>query len=158
MSLKRIITSLALVSALGVGVAACEVPEDTKTDAPSAKVVKKAKAKAAKVAEQTQTVEAAEPTETIGQENARQSAESYLDYQAFSRSGLIHQLKYEGFSKANATYAVEVVSPNWNKQAAKSAKSYLKHQSFSASGLQDQLEYEGFTPSQAAYGVSAVGY
>ena len=59
------------------------------------------------------------PGETAGQENARRSAESYLDGQAFSRSGLIKQLKFDGYSTADATYGVDAVSPDWNEQAAK---------------------------------------
>lgn len=94
------------------------------------------------------------PSESSGQENARESAESYLSTQAFSRSGLIHQLKYEGYSTADATYAVDAITVDWNEQAALSARSYLDTQSFSRAGLQHQLEYEGFTPAQAAYGVS----
>ena len=81
-------------------------------------------------------------------------AEDYLDYSAFSRTGLIKQLKYEGFSLADATYAVDHVVVNWNEQAAKKAADYLDYSSFSRSGLMDQLLYEGFTQTQAAYGVS----
>ncbi|WP_202409606.1 Ltp family lipoprotein [Halobacillus litoralis] len=33
-------------------------------------------------------------------------AQDYLDYSSFSRSGLIDQLIYEGFSTEDATYAV----------------------------------------------------
>jgi hypothetical protein len=62
--------------------------------------------------------------ETPGQENARRSAESYLEVQAFSRSGLIEQLQYEGFSKKDATYGADAVGANWKEQAARSAKSY----------------------------------
>ena len=39
-------------------------------------------------------------------EEAAQSAESYLDSSAFSRSGLIEQLEYEGFSHAQAVNGV----------------------------------------------------
>jgi Host cell surface-exposed lipoprotein len=46
------------------------------------------------------------PAETVGQENARQSAEDYLAYSAFSRQGLIAQLEYEGYSTKDATYGV----------------------------------------------------
>lgn len=94
---------------------------------------------------------------TVSQENARRSAENYLAMEGFSRSGLIEQLKYEGYSVADATYAVDALAVNWNAQAAKKAKSYLDMQGFSRSGLIEQLEYEGFTPAQAAYGASAVG-
>ena len=49
------------------------------------------------------------PSETIGQQNARESAQSYLDSQSFSRSGLIDQLLFEGFSQAEAEYGVSAV-------------------------------------------------
>jgi colicin import membrane protein len=102
-------------------------------------------------------VEEEASSETAGQENARGSAESYLDSMAFSRTGLIKQLKYEGFSISDATYAVDAVSPNWNLQAAKAAQSYLDSMAFSRSGLIEQLEYEGYTAQQAVYGVNQTG-
>jgi colicin import membrane protein len=94
----------------------------------------------------------------VSQDNAQESAESYLDSGSFSRSGLIHQLKFEGYSTADATAAVDAVSPDWNAQAAKTAAGYLDSGSFSRSGLIHQLEFEGFTASQAAYGVNQAGY
>ncbi len=87
------------------------------------------------------------------QTNAVRKAESYLDFSAFSRSGLIAQLEYEGFSNADATYAVDTVRVDWNEQAAKKAASYLEFSAFSRQGLVDQLLYEGFTPAQAEHGV-----
>ncbi|EGQ20433.1 prophage Lp1 protein [Sporosarcina newyorkensis 2681] len=36
-------------------------------------------------------------------------AENYLDYDSFSRNGLIDQLKYEGFSGEQATNAVNEI-------------------------------------------------
>ena len=48
-------------------------------------------------------------SETAGQENARRSAENYLDTMAFSRQGLIEQLSSsagEGFTHAQAVYGV----------------------------------------------------
>jgi len=94
---------------------------------------------------------------TISQQNAQRSAESYLDYSAFSYTGLIGQLEYEGFSVEDATWGVDKVGADWNEQAAKSAKSYLAYSSFSHSGLVDQLIYEGFAPDQAEYGVAQTG-
>jgi hypothetical protein len=97
------------------------------------------------------------PVETTSQSNAVQKAQEYLDYQAFSRSGLIDQLVFEGFSTEDATYGVDAVSPDWNDQAAKKAAEYLDYESFSHSGLVEQLVFEGFTPEQAEYGVSTTG-
>ena len=42
-------------------------------------------------------------------EQAVKSAKNYLDFSAFSRSGLISQLEFEGFSTEDATYAVDQV-------------------------------------------------
>jgi cobyrinic acid a,c-diamide synthase len=94
----------------------------------------------------------------MAQEQAVAKGEEYLDYTSFSRKGLIQQLKYEGFSTAVATFAVDYIDPNWNAQAAKKAQEYLDYTSFSRSGLIDQLLYEGFTQAQATYGANAVGY
>jgi hypothetical protein len=94
-------------------------------------------------------------TETTGQKNAKSKAESYLRSSFFSRSGLIDQLIYEDFSKADAEYAVDAVDANWNVQAAGKAGSYLSSSAFSRSGLVDQLLYEGYTGSEAEYGVAS---
>lgn len=91
---------------------------------------------------------------SMGQQQALASARSYLAYSAFSRKGLFKQLKFEGFSTKDATYAVLHVNANWNVQAYKSAKEYLSSSSFSKKALYSQLIYEGFTPSQATYGVN----
>ncbi len=95
---------------------------------------------------------------TIGEQNALSSAFDYLDYTAFSYSGLIEQLEYEGFSSKEATYAADNCGADWNEQAAKCAENYISISSFSRSGLIEQLEFEGFTKEQAEYGVKTVGY
>ena len=95
---------------------------------------------------------------TMGERNALQSAESYLSFMAFSYSGLIDQLEYEGYSNAEATYAADHCGADWYEQAARSAKEYLDLMSFSRESLIDQLEYGGFTYDQAVYGVEQNGY
>lgn len=82
------------------------------------------------------------PQLTGAQENAIDTANGYLDQSAFSRKGLIDQLKYEKFGPKVAAFAVDYIHPDWNVQAAKSARSYLDMESFSKSGLIEQLEYE----------------
>ncbi len=100
---------------------------------------------------------------TAGQSNAIRSAQDYLRFMAFSRAGLIRQLSSsygEGYSVADATFAVDYLNVDWNEQAAKSAKAYLDSQPFSRDGLIRQLESsfgEGFTHDQAVYGVNAAG-
>lgn len=88
-----------------------------------------------------------------GNAGAKAKAESYLNSSAFSYTGLIHQLEYEGFSTDEATYGADNCGANWKEQALKKAKSYLNSSAFSYSGLQHQLEYEGFTEDEAQYGV-----
>jgi hypothetical protein len=44
---------------------------------------------------------------TRSQQNAVRTAQDYLDFAAFSRSGLIRQLEYEQYSTADATFAVD---------------------------------------------------
>jgi hypothetical protein len=97
------------------------------------------------------------PQITAEQENAIGTAEDYLAYTAFSRSGLIGQLKYEGYPTAVATFAVDHITVNWNEQAYLSATAYLEYSNFSRSGLISQLKYEGFTTKQATYGVTKAG-
>jgi len=91
---------------------------------------------------------------TSDQENAIYKAINYLDYTAFSKKGLIEQLEYEGFSKADSMFAVDYIDADWFEQAALKAADYLEYSSFSRQGLYDQLRYEGFTKAQAEYGVS----
>lgn len=91
---------------------------------------------------------------TAAMGNAIGAAESYLDYTAFSRSGLIEQLEYEGYKTEDASFAVDYSKVDWNDQAVKSAKAYLEYTSFSLAGLIEQLQYEGFTYEQAAYGAN----
>jgi colicin import membrane protein len=116
-----------------------------------------AEAAAKAAADKAAAEEAAANAGTVAQQNAQRSARDYLNYTAFSRTGLIGQLEYEGYSTADATWAVDRVTVDWNEQAAKSAKAYLAYTSFSRSGLIGQLLYEGFTQSQAEYGVSTTG-
>lgn len=95
---------------------------------------------------------------TIGQRNALRSAESYLRFSAFSRTGLIGQLEFEGYDTDDATFAVDFLDVDWNEQAALKAESYLEFSSFSRSGLIDQLMFEGFTRQEAEHGVGVAGY
>ena len=94
---------------------------------------------------------------TVAQSNALGKARDYLKFTSFSRSGLIEQLQYEGFSTGDATWAVDKLAVDWNEQAATKAEEYLSFTSFSRSGLIEQLTYEGFSPPQAEHGANAVG-
>jgi hypothetical protein len=93
---------------------------------------------------------------TPAQDNAIAKAESYLDYSAFSKQGLILQLEYDKFTTADATFAVAHIEStggvDWREQAVRKAKSYMDYSAFSLDGLIRQLEYDKFTLSEAQYG------
>jgi hypothetical protein len=107
----------------------------------------------------------AAPKFTVAQENAIESARSYLSMgSGFSRAGLIEQLSSkagEGFKKSDAVFAVNHVRVNWKQQAVLSAKSYLSMGSgFSRTSLIEQLSSqagEQFTVAQATYAANKVG-
>lgn len=94
---------------------------------------------------------------TASQRNALEMAMSYLSSSAFSASGLVKQLEFEGFSEDDSKFAVARCGADWNEQAVLMARSYLSCSSFSHKGLVKQLMFEGFTREQAEYGVSATG-
>jgi hypothetical protein len=128
---------IALVAIIALG--GCTVPEDTGPGGGDTTTSQHAK------------------NETSAQKNAREKAADYLAYSAFSRRGLIQQLKFEGFDVKDAKYAADAVGADWNKQAAGKAKEYLELDSYSHDGLVEQLKFDGFTAKQAEYGVTKAG-
>ncbi|MFB8146503.1 Ltp family lipoprotein [Microbacterium sp. NPDC056003] len=104
------------------------------------------------------TSEASKPVYTLAQQNAIGKAQDYLEYSGFSRSGLIDQLEYEGYSTEEATFGADNAGADWNAEAAEKAADYLEFSSFSRQGLYDQLAYEGFTDAEIQFGLKAVGY
>ncbi len=105
----------------------------------------------------------APPAPTASQEQALGAAQDYLDTQAFSRAGLIQQLSSSygsGFSKADATWAVDHLTVSWYAQAVKAAQEYLSFEHFSCRGLVNQLDSRygsQFTKSQATYAAKQLG-
>ncbi len=144
----------AVIAVLAFG--ACELPEeDAGTAADRADVNTKSEEPKP---DKSEKAEPEKPSETKGQEQARKKAADYLDLSAFSRSGLIEQLEFEGFSKKDAIYGTDAQKANWKKQAAAKAEAYLDLSSFSRQGLIEQLEFEGFTRAQAEYGADKLGF
>ena len=143
-----VIVVIIVLSAIGAG-ADSDDPADTQTPANQAEDV-----------QNTGTDEPIEdgPDMTLGEKNALAKANDYLSFMAFSHSGLIEQLEFEGYTTEEATFAADNCGADWKEQAAKKAQDYLDTMSFSREGLIDQLKYEGFTQKQAEYGVAAVGY
>ena len=145
----------ALILALGLPLGACSTGPTTATTSVNVTTSTTATTQAS-TPSTTRAPTVTAPQFTRSEENAIRSAESYLEFMAFSRSGLIEQLEYEGFTTADATLAVDYLDVDWNEQAWKSAESYLDSMPFSRSGLIEQLEYEGFTRAQATYGVDGL--
>lgn len=102
-------------------------------------------------------VEAAVAAGTVAQQDTFRRAEEWLDLTSFSRSGLIEQLEREGFPTEDATWAVDLLSVDWNEQAAKDASAVLAKDTLSRSELIDFLIYVGFTQEQAEYGANRAG-
>jgi hypothetical protein len=101
---------------------------------------------------------------TPSQQNAVQAAQNYLsEGNGFSQAGLIAQLDSpdgDGYSVADATFAVDSLKVDWNAQAVLAAKGYLATSSFSCTDLVQQLDSPDgsqFTPAQAQYAATQVG-
>lgn len=107
--------------------------------------------------------EPVEPEYTTAQQNAIEAAENYLSFTAFSKQGLIDQLSSEfgdGYSVADATFAVGTLTVDWNEQAYKKGQEYLDFTAFSRAGLIEQLTSSAgdkFTQAQATYAVNKLG-
>lgn len=114
--------------------------------------------KAQSLVDEIQSTTDEDGAETVGERQALEKAYDYLEYTAFSYTGLIDQLEFEGFSNREATYAADHCGADWNQQATLKAQEYLEYSAFSRSELIDQLEFEGVTHSQAVYGVEENGY
>jgi Host cell surface-exposed lipoprotein len=105
------------------------------------------------------------PAGTAAELQALAAAQGYLaDAQGFSQAGLLGQLTStygDGFAQADAQWAIDHSSPDWNAQALDAAKGYLSDgQGFSQAGLTAQLTStngDQFTEAQAEYGVAQSG-
>ena len=156
--MNKFVTAAAALALTGT-LAACTVPEEPASSAANTKVTHTAKKKGKK---HHKAAAPAEPTMTSDQENAIESAQSYIEHSGFSKKRLIGQLSSsagEGFSKADAVFAVNHIDVDWNHEAVESAKSYLDMTSFSRQRLTEQLTSnagEGFTLAQAQYAVDKV--
>lgn len=106
------------------------------------------------VALATPTATASTP---VSRANAVRAAKEYLRTQAFSFKSLVSQLRYEGFSRADARYGARHSGAKWMKQAVRAAKEYLRTMAFSRKSMIAQLRYDGFTLRQARHGATAVG-
>lgn len=150
---------IAIAAILVIAVINTAIGGGSSTDTPTASDTTSTSTDSAQSEESASSEEAAEaPDETTGQANARKSAKNYLSTLAFSRSGLIKQLEFEGYSTEDATYGTDAQNADWNEQAVKAAKNYLDTMAFSREGLIQQLEFEGFSTAEAEFGATGNGY
>jgi hypothetical protein len=69
---------------------------------------------------------------------------------------MLHLTLADGFSKAEATYAVSHAGRDWNAEAVMAAKSALDADAHSKSQLIKKLKLKGFTDAQVRYAVEKV--
>lgn len=148
---------IAAVNRFGVGAFTESnwVTYGTEGGAPSTGTVPASGQQSGSAATATTSPSTSTSSETVSQSNARKKAASYLRSSSFSRSGLIKQLEFEGFSNADASYGTDAQNADWRAQAVLKAASYLRSSSFSRTGLIRQLEFEGFSSAEAVHGVDS---
>lgn len=153
--MNRTPAAIVALVAIGISLSACDTKTTSVTDQ-SSKSQATAKTKAGTKAKPKTHY-------TVSQTQAIGAAKDYLSLTGFSRLGLIGQLSSkagDGYSKADATFAVDHITVNWNEEAVKSAKEYLKISHFSRSGLIEQLSSaagDQYTKAQATYAADHVG-
>jgi len=138
----------------------CKISQEYSSTIPNGSFISQSleKGKMTKKVNELKLVYSKGPEPSMEFKNALKKAHNYLSVMAFSYSGLVKQLEFEGYSHEASVWAVDNCGANWNEQAAKKAKNYLDVMAFSRQGLISQLEFEGFTYEQAVYGVTQVGY
>jgi hypothetical protein len=142
-----------------LALAACGAPT---TEAPGQDPTTAAQSEAP-AAQETPAEAPATPAMTKSQEQALGAAQSYVDTMPFSKAGLVAQLtsEFDGFSKADAAFAVKYVKADWKAEAVEAAQSYLDSgMSFSRKALIAQMTSKygsQFTKAEATYAADKVG-
>lgn len=96
---------------------------------------------------------------TTGETNALKKAETYSSVMHMSKKRIYKQLTSEygeGFTAAEAQYAIDNIKADWNANALATAKNYQETMSMSKSAIYKQLisEYgEEFTKDEAQYAI-----
>ncbi|MEH7383840.1 Ltp family lipoprotein [Bacillus sp. JJ1521] len=136
-----------------------EVKDEVEQEEPKEKeVVPEAEKEPVKVEpEQPKEEVKEEPQLTVSQKNAIRHAENYISTMPFSKTGLIEQLEYEGYSKEDATFAVDNIKVDWREQAVRHAKNYNDTMPMSRQGLIEQLMYEGHSQEDSTYAADQIG-
>jgi len=136
-------------------------PATSATSAPPASTAPASTAPASTPASSAPTA----PAMSAADQQAVDAAQSYLSLgSGFSAESLFKQLTSsygDGFTSAQANFAISYLHPDWYQQAVEAAKSYMSLGSgFSRDSLIQQLTSsygDGFTYRQAEYAVNQVG-
>ena len=155
---------ITLIIVISVAAAGGSHPTATKTPANPPAATSSAPAAPAEPAVTQAPAIPAAPAMTVSQQQAVTAARNYLGMgSGFSAYSLNQQLTSSygnGFSQADAQFAISYLNPDWNAQAVDAARGYMKMGGFSAASLTQQLTStygNGFTPAQAAHAVTKVG-
>lgn len=127
---------LALLALTALLLAGCDPAEDASGVKTGTSATESAGSASVQAPSPAETGEKSAPAEagTVAQRQALQAAQSYLEFSGMSRTGLIRQLTSkagDGFSTADATWAVDHVKVDWNAEAVEAAKSYMEMGGFS---------------------------
>ena len=168
---KRILVTAGTLALIGLSVAACSnEPGTAKTPGssapPTASSAPAAPASSAPPAAPVVSPAApSTPAMTGAEQQAVEAAQGYLSLgTGFSAESLSNQLTSSdgnGFTAADANFAINYLKPDWDAQAVEAAQGYLNlGTGFSRSSLIQQLtssDGNGFTEAQAEYAVAKVG-
>ena len=91
---------------------------------------------------------------TFHEKQALESAQLNLSFMPYSYHSLLTQLRFEGHSLKNATYAVNHCNADWMEQANESAINYLLYSNCTREELHKYLLFEGFLEDEASNAVT----
>lgn len=148
---KRVAVFAIVAAALAVGVMACAEGDESSPTGAKKDNTRGEVSRADSEALEDESV--GESGESASQQEAREMAKDYVDTIAISRTALIEQLEDQGFSHADAVYAVAAF--DWHEQAVRMARDYLDLGS-SRRALIHQLEFEGYSHADAVYAVDVI--
>ena len=88
---------------------------------------------------------------------ATKRAKALLAIKAYSFTGLMRQMRDEGFGTTEAMYGLIYCGADWEEQAARKARELLASGEYTREALYDMLVKVGFSEEQAEYGVKNCG-
>lgn len=84
-------------------------------------------------------------------------ARALIAEKPYSYSGLVRQLRYEGFSLSDLLYGLSPDDFDWNEQAARKAQELVASGSYTRDALIEKLKSLSFSGKEAEYGADHCG-